>query len=213
MVTVKKARLADGDSIVAVDCILSGNDVRVEKGRECHSRSFYLLPEDYACLELVPGPLDAFMLEELKRLDEKCRALRTSRRLLEFSSNTEAGLVTKLRQRGFSKQASEFAASLCAEEGAIDETRDAIRAAELIVKKGRGLLRVIPELRQKGYGNEAVDAALGYLSEVDFSELCRKVIASKWKRFPEEPDARRKAVASLLRLGFTGADIKNALKK
>ena len=211
MLTVRSSRLCDNDSVVAVECL--GETEKTKEDGKLHKIVYYLLPEEYVALQLQPGPADERLEAELKRLDEHCRALRQARRLLGYSSNTAAGLVTKLRTRGSSREAAELAARTVLADGEVDETKDAIRLAELCVRKGRGKLRVAPELRQKGYSDEAVRKALESLDGLDFGEICAGVIRKKWKTFPKEPDARKKAVGTLARLGFTGSDIREALKR
>lgn len=211
MLIICSSRLCDNGSVVAVDCL--GETPKTQEDGKPHKITFYLLPEEYAPLHLQPGDADEALEAELKRLDEHCRALRQARRLLGYSSNTAAGLETKLRSRGYSREAALFAAQTVLGDGEVDETKDAIRSAELCVRKGRGRLRVAPELKQKGFGEEAIRAAMDSLSEVDFGEVCAEVIRKKWKVFPTDPAERKKAVAALARLGFTGNDIREAVKK
>jgi len=216
MLKITNARLCDNSSFVALECLSdrksSNSGEKNEDGR-LHKTVFYILPDDYALLNPQKGPADEQTEAEIIRLDEKCRALRTARRLLEYSSNTSSGLVLKLRKRGYSKAAATFAVEVLCDGGEIDEERDVMRAAELSVKKGRGRMRVIPELKQKGYSDEALKTVYAYLDSVDFSEICATVIKKKYREFPQEPDERRKAVAALLRLGFSSTDIKKAISK
>lgn len=212
MIIIRKLRTVDGNSVIAADCELTDGDVVSENGKNSRSKSFYILVEDYAENRFVPGILSEEDAKLLIQLDERCRALRRARRLLEFSGNTEQGLGDKLRRRGFSGDAARFAAGQCAAEGSIDETADAVRKAELSARKGRGKSRIIAELIQKGYKREAVEEAGRYLETLDFGLICADAIRSKYRQFPADPDERRKAIAALQRLGFTSSDIKNALK-
>ena len=196
---------ADGGSQIAVSC-RSGRNLK----------RYLLLAEDFAGIsgELVPGnPVDPGTAELLSEFDGRCRALLRGRSLLEYRSNSRRGLSMKLRKKGFASSEAQFAAERLEAEGAIDEKRDVLRETERQIAAGRGRKRIVSALFAMGYGADAVGKANELLDSTDFSENCRRIIEKKWGSLPSEPDARRKAVSALFRLGFSAEDIKKAARR
>ena len=194
---------ADGGSQIAVCC---------RTGQE--TKEYLLLAEEFADLRDLIFPsavIDRETLAHLAECDGRCRAVMRGRSLLEYRSNSKKGLETKLRKKGFSGADARFAAARLAEEGLIDEERDAFREAERQIAAGRGRQRVVSALFAAGYSREAVASVSELLDSTDFSENCKRAIESKWGSLPTDPDGRRRAVAALFRMGFSSEDIKKAV--
>ncbi|MCQ2428593.1 MAG: RecX family transcriptional regulator [Clostridia bacterium] len=192
-----------------------GSAVAAELSSDGEKYTLFCLSEDYAEIKgsLKKGPIDDELLETIRGLDSRCRALRKGRSLLEFGCNSRNGLILKLRKRGFSGESAEFAADRLMSEKIINEDRDALREAERMVSSGFGRKRIISSLYTKGYGREAVSSVYEKLDEYDFSEICRDVIIKKWRKFPEDPDTGKRAIAALMRLGFSSSEIRSGIKK
>ena len=80
-------------------------------------------------------------------------------------------------------------------------------------KKLYGARRISTALFEKGFSKEAVHAAMGG-ADVDFSVICRKRIEKMGGReLFAAKETKQKAVAALLRYGFSYDNIKEALKK
>jgi len=200
---LKKLTPADGGSQIIAYLSLEGEDT-----------VYGMLLQDYAQIKsiLIPGVIPDELAETLKLFDARCRAVKKGRALLEYGSNSRNGLIGKLCKRGFSKEVSVYAADMLLSESIIDESRDALRDAERMIGRGFGKKRILSGLLAKGYCRDAVKAAEDSMEDVDFSVICLKVIRKKWHPFPEEKEDVRKAVAALMRLGFSSSDIKEALK-
>ena len=98
--------------------------------------------------------------------------------------------------------------------GLIDEKNAARREAERCAAQGRGRRYINARLFSLGYRGEALSEAEEYLDGVDFAELCARVIERRYGgSLPAEPSERDRAVAALMRRGFSSADIRAAVRK
>ena len=210
MIEIKSFRAADGGSLILCEIKICDEDCN-------EKRTYRLLPEQYKELRLKKGERSEDVLADILDADELCRALRSGRSSLAHSASSESALKQKLRMKGFSARSAERAVEILVGEDAITEEEDAAREAERCLKKLWGKNRIIAHLRSKGYRHESIDRALLSIDDTDFSDVCRKAIEKKWGSLPknteEEPTARDRAVASLLRLGFTVSEINQAAKQ
>jgi len=152
--------------------------------------------------------------EEITLFSERHAAVKRGLSILSFGDNTKKGLAGKLRTKGFSREAAEYAAEYLAEAGYINEAASAeLLVHDMAEKKLYGARRISTALFEKGFSKEAVHAAMGSV-EVDFSVICRKRIEKMGGReLFAAKETKQKAVAALLRYGFSYDDIKEALKK
>ena len=194
--------------ISSISRVFGGEGVQIEVlGDSGKKEQYLILAEEY---ENLSGSLaEDGSAGLLKQAAERYAALRAARSLLGYSSNTLAGLTRKLRAKGFSKEAAEFAVSRIELEGEVDEASDAKREAELLLRRGWGRGRILSRLREKGYGRDAMEAAAGVLDRVDFESRLVAVIKKKWgdAGLPAEPAERKKAVGALSRLGYSLSEI------
>lgn len=152
--------------------------------------------------------------EHVLFLAEKNAAVKKGLNLLSFGDNTKKGLVRKLTAKGFSKTAAVEAADLLEEEGYIDESASAAALAhDLAHKKLYGRRRIVASLYSKGFLSSTAEAAIEE-AEIDFTQICRKRIDSMGgSAIFAEQEEKRKAVAALLRYGFSMEEIRDALKR
>ena len=143
---------------------------------------------------------------------DRFAALEQGLSLLSYGDATKAGLIRKLRRRGISAEIAEASAEQLAARGYIDECAQIERFLRNELRKGRGARRILAAAREKGYGDEAVARLRDRLAEIDFAEVCAAVIDKKWGTLPTACDARQKAVAALLRLGFSLGEIQSAVR-
>jgi regulatory protein len=132
--------------------------------------------------------------------------------LLGFSRNTKKALKNKLTQRGYPADIAEEAASYLASHGYISEHTDAeLLAQTLAERKLYGKNRIRKELYAKGFEAEAIRDAMETL-DVDFAEICAKRVKNMGG-IPvfEEKETKSKAMASLMRYGFSYDDVREAL--
>ena len=173
-----------------------------------------VIPEGrYFELKLKKGEISEELFDILENDAKECAAYRRGIGILAYGANSSRMLERKLRQRGFDGESARSAVGRLNEEGFIDESSDAARLAESCAKKLWGERRIIAHLREKGYGNEAIYVAKDALAEVDFTENCRKLIEKKYKRFPKDKKEAEKAIAALIRYGYSLSQIKSASTK
>jgi len=151
--------------------------------------------------------------EEISAFAERHAAVKRGLSILSFGDNTKKVLVNKLRTKGFSCAAAEEAAEYLVAAGYINEAESAkLLAYDMAEKKLYGARRIAAALFEKGFSREAIEAAAEE-TEIDFAELCAKRIAKMGgKELFLEKETKKKAVAALLRYGFSYDDIKEALK-
>ena len=165
----------------------------------------------------LPGFLKQPIVIERNRCEEILRsmklyaAVKKGLDLLGYSKNTPKALLEKLKKRGYSSEIAEEAVAFLVEKGYIKENEDAVQFAEnMAMKKGYGKKRIQQELFRKGFSEDVIREALAY-GDFDFSEACAKRIRSMGgSAIFETREKSSKAVASLLRYGFSYEDIREA---
>ncbi len=132
--------------------------------------------------------------------------------LLGFSRNTAKSLKRKLTGKGYPSDIAEAAAMYLVDHGYIHEHTDAeLLAQSLAERKLYGLNRIKKELYAKGFEAEAIRFALEGL-DVDFAEICAKRIKNMGgTAIFEEKETKSKAMAALMRYGFSYDDVREAL--
>ena len=133
-------------------------------------------------------------------------------RVLSAADCSRRTLVDKLRARGHAAAAAREAADLLAARGYLDETRAALRAAERDLAKMWGDRRILTHLVSQGYPDGAIEAVREHLEDEDSVARCRRLLARRLKRAPADENEKRRLVASLLRFGYSMAEIRAALK-
>jgi regulatory protein len=151
--------------------------------------------------------------EEITLLAGRHAAVKRGLSILSFGDNTKKGLASKLRTKGFSREESEYASEYLASAGYINEAESAVLLArDMAEKKLYGARRIAAALFEKGFAKEAIQAAADGV-DVDFAAICRKRIEKMGGReLFAAKETKQKAVAALLRYGFSYGDIKEALK-
>ena len=159
----------------------------------------------------TPLLIEREQCEEILRAMKLYSAIRKGLDLLGYAKNTPKALTEKLRKKGYSSEFAEEAVSFLVEKGYIRENEDAAQFAEnLALKIGYGKKRIQQELFKKGFSEDVIREALEY-GEFDFSEACAKRIRTMGgAEIFETPEKRSKAIASLLRYGFSYEDIREA---
>jgi len=182
----------------------------ISDGERTQKKALVIPESRYFELKLSKGEIGEELFDILENDAKECAAYRRGIGILAYGANSERTLERKLRQRGFDTESAHSAVGRLGEEGFIDESADAVRLAESCARKLWGERRIIAHLREKGYGNEAIYAAVDALAEVDFTENCRRLIEKKYKQFPKDKKEAEKAIAALIRYGYTLSQIKNA---
>lgn len=168
--------------------------------------------ELFGDLGIHKGEIPPEKYEALEKADALSRAYSRGAGMLSYGANSVRRLSQKLTQKGFDRDTALAAAEMLERQGYIRETSDACREADRCLCKGWGARRILVQLRQHGYGDEAVAEAEEYLSGVDFTPVCRQVAQTLSRRPPTERAEREKIAAALFRRGFSGEEIKEALR-
>jgi len=173
-----------------------------------------------AGMVLSPGtPLDEALYDALAAAAERSGALWTAARMLSASDRSAAGLGRALREKGFSPEAAEHAVLVLGKKGWLDEDAACRRYAEAVLRTKRyGRRRILDALLAKGYGREEARSAVDALPDGEVADALRRQVV---RRFPDlaSPDSsmdrgeREKALASLLRLGFSPDEIRSVLRR
>ena len=168
-----------------------------------------------ADLRLREGEINERIYDEILYASSVHTAVRQGLSILSYGTCSERALIRKLISRGNSRELAEEAVEELRNNGYIDQDQDASREAERGAMKLWGRIRITAALREKGYSDDSVRYAIGYLksSGVDFVENCAELIRRKWGGIPTDPNERRKMVASVMRYGYTTDEIRAACKR
>lgn len=198
---------ARGDSEIAVT-------FEIRNGELAQKECFLLSASVFADLRLAVGECDRDTFDAVSDAAELYRATKKGLSLLGYGASSQKALYRKLVLKGFSKDIAQRAALELSESGYINENSDAVREAERCVLKLWGKKRIIAHLRSKGYSEENVREAVYSLEDsgIDFAEVCSERLKKAVDSLPSDPKEMQKLIASLMRYGFSGSEIKEAIK-
>ncbi len=180
---------------------------------------FSLLKDFAEELLLEAGEIKEELLYEIEYKSEVTRAYLSACSSIAYSPSSLKGLLRKLIQKGFPRDAAEEALAIIKERGFVNESEIALRRAELCVNKHWGRSRIILKLKEEGFSEPSLSSAREYLSTVDFAEHCALLIKKKFGGIPEldsSPESRHERdsmFASLSRMGYSASDIKEAIRR
>lgn len=148
---------------------------------------------------------------------EKTAALRSGAAVLSMGDKSKRELIKKLVMRGTKREYAEYAVDFLEKKGFLNEAAQAERTAQSLVRgKHYGKRRVASYLASHGYPAQAVSSAVCSVGDEEYHLALSYNIKKKFM-FILDPectaDQKKKAVAALMRLGFSFDEIKNALKK
>lgn len=161
----------------------------------------------------APFPITMEFYDRLTHESLVTTAIRLAARLQSQSPKSKRELIRRLREKGTKQSVAEEAAEFLIQKGYLNEHKQAYAFAEnAITRKRYGKRRISASLLSHGYENETVREVLAEIPEDLVEEALRVLLKRKYTPFPTEPNERRKAYASLMRLGFTGNEIQNAIQ-
>lgn len=201
--------LAEIDLLSSENCIYVIAKMPLEGGKVQRDQ-YPMLCKYVSDLQLSRGFADEELIAKIAHYSEISCAYFKACRLLGYSACSVAGLTRKLREKGFSAEASHVAVNMICDKGLIDEESFAIREAEICLNKYWGERRIISKLIEKGFSSDSISSVRDFLLFYDFNKRCLKVAK---KKFPS-PLCREdysKAYGSLARLGYSGSQINYAL--
>ncbi len=187
--------------------------IEVSNGSESEQAELLILDELAARLELEIGNIGDEELYELDRLADITAAYMSACSSLAYTQSSLKALYRKLIMKGFSKESSAEAVEIIRLHGFCDEQDIALRRSELMISKLWGRSRIIQKLREEGFPDNVISFVAESLEDVDFCENCLRVIEKKYGTVPDERREREKMYASLMRLGYSSGDIREAVHR
>ncbi len=145
-------------------------------------------------------------------MNDECRAARDKGLYyLQYSAKTVSEMEKKLKDKGFSQEAVDDAIGFLKEYRYLDDDDYARRYIERSrAKKSERAIR--NGLISKGVPRETVDAAFEEMPS-DEEERIRNLLRKKYPDgVPEDPDERRKVMASFSRKGYSYDAIRRAFE-
>ncbi len=160
--------------------------------------------------------IDEYRFAELVQCAENYVAYKKAIDLLAYGDMSKKKTVMKLRQRGYSTDSAINAAALLEKKGFIKEAEHAMRCAETEVRKKYGPSRISARLFSLGFEPKYIREAMEYIEEnTDFAEILSDYAAShrlEEKLIANDYSTRQKAIASLVRRGFSHSQISELIK-
>ncbi|MCQ2474654.1 MAG: recombination regulator RecX [Clostridia bacterium] len=133
-------------------------------------------------------------------------------RLLSYSDHSKKEMISKLVQKGHKKEYVIPAIDRLEELGYVDDERYAENLArKLSEHKGMSARGIKNEIIMKGISREIAE---NICESLDFDPVLRiiELLNTKYSRFLADEKGRKKAVASLQRLGYGWSDINSAFR-
>lgn len=147
---------------------------------------------------------------------EKTAAIKKGLSLLEYAQNTAKSLKRKLIQKGYSAETAGEAVEYLLSRGYIREKDDAALLVETLAeRKLYGRNRIKKELYAKGFEGDVIKEVMdSVVYEIDFAGICaRRIKHMGGYELLADRCRRQKAIAALMRYGFSFEDIKEASER
>ena len=162
-------------------------------------------------LRLFSGrDLDEAALEDLRLASRRALARDRALAIVSQRQMSRRELGGKLRDKGVDEETTAWCVDWITEHGFIDEESYAAAIARHYAAKGYGEGRVRQELMRRGIPRELFDDAFAAMPEGD--EKLDRFIAARL-RDPDDRDEVRKLSAALYRRGYSGEEIREALRR
>ncbi len=160
-------------------------------------------------------PVDSEIYDRIALSAEMTSALKEGSRIIGNADRSESDVARRLKQKGFSPAAVDYAVETLKRHGYLDEEGICVRIAEALVRsKHYGRRRILTYLLSHGYKSEAAEAAVDSISEEDYADALRYNIKKKFPNISDlDRQSQQKAIASLMRLGFGTGEIFDAIKE
>ena len=165
--------------------------------------------------DLLEGiEIDEEMYDTMKAAAERTGALDEAARILSIGRKSKKTLLYKLKNKGFTSEAAEYAVNLLERKGYLCDKNTCRDTAEMLVRtKHYGRMRIISYLCAHGFTREDAGDAVRELDDDVLHDALKYNIDRK---FPDidtmQAAERRKAVQSLMRLGFSTEEIIKEVK-
>ncbi|MFD0959554.1 RecX family transcriptional regulator [Paenibacillus chungangensis] len=160
------------------------------------------------------GVLQDELLSEIKREDERFEAYRKAVAYLGAKPRTRKQLHQYLERKELANEHIEYALDRLEREGLVDDVQYAQLFAESRMRSSlKGRLMIRQELSMRGVSKSAALEAVSAISEEEEIAAANKLAEKKWRSLKgAEAERRRKLMGFLLRRGFPGHIVKEAIK-
>ncbi len=203
--TVRSMRAMNEGAQIAVTVVL-------QSGEHSETRVLRLLTEQYYELKIAKGEISEEKFEELERASDLCGAIRCGENLLSYGANSLQMLSKKIMRHGYTGEVALRAAEQLRQRGLINEDADMRREIEKCLRKLWGERRIRSHLWDRGFDRQTLESVEEALAEVDFAELCARLIKKHYGGLPQTAEEARKMTAGLYRYGYKPEEIRRAMK-
>lgn len=155
--------------------------------------------------------VDEELYDRLKEAAERTITVREAAAMLTSGDKSASAILHRLTQKGRSKEAAGYAVELLKKRGYLNEEDACRRIADALVRsKHYGRRRVRDYLISHGYDAKTAENAAEEIPDEEIREALTYHLTRKFRNYAEMPIAeRKKATASLMRLGFSYQEIRN----
>ncbi len=185
-----------------------------------HTETFMLSAGEWKRLNKIApiehlGEVDEDLYDRLTAAAERTITVREAAAILTNGDKSASAILRKLTQKGRSRESAEYAVELLKKRGYLNEEDACRRIAEALVRsKHYGRRRVRDYLISHGYDPKTAETAAEEIPDEEIREALTYHLTRKFRNYTELPlNERKKATASLMRLGFTYQEIQNTARE
>ncbi len=155
------------------------------------------------------------LYDAIKSAAERSSVIVEAVSILRQSGKSRRELARSLKQKKFSDDSVKYALKYVTKKGYLDEKRDCQSKAERLLRQNHyGRQRISTYLYTHGYDLDLAKATADELDDEDIRESLRYNIRKKFPNIADfDRSQRDKAVASLIRLGFSASEIFSEIKE
>ena len=186
--------------------------VLIENSAGREEREYLLLNEICNGLGLSVGSCEGELVDEIEYYAGVSEAYDSACASFASVQSSLSKLKQKLKQKGYSRDICDAAIEIFEARGIVDEEKLALNRLKVFLEKRWGRSRIFSKLREEGFSDIAIDAVSDELESVDFVSNCATLIERKFGSIPEDRRETEKLFASLSRYGYSGSEIKSAIK-
>lgn len=155
-------------------------------------------------------------LEGIYKEDENIRKAREKAMVyLSYSDHTVKSMYKKLSENGFKSDEINEVLEYLVDRGYINEKDYFLRFCRYCAeKKGFGKTKILAQAYEKGFSKAQIHDIIDIAFEnIDFFEICKREFLKLKVKDIGDRRQRDKAIASLMRRGFSLSEIKKAIGK
>lgn len=159
-------------------------------------------------------PVDAEAYWQRAEKDEYALGMQRAARTLTARERTRRQLEQSLKRAGYRAHTVERILDALSQRRYLDDERYALQLAR--TREGRQSARRIAQaMQQAGIDRDTADAAMAHVTPESQQQLALELARRHLRRHPDlsTPQSRQKAVASLVRRGFSFEEARDALRE